>query len=177
MNELFEGFEELPAPLKIEYRCAKCKGKTPPPVSPNPFVLCPCGYMTSASAAERIIQAKDDVGQVVESCYSPHAVAYADQNSLRCMSEKGHSVAWIANNEYWKTNPIRPWVTPLFGPEYVSGLVEEIKNLQGRVTMIESYEDEFARLLREAEAQRDALREQLVRAGIQPEPFKPKEGQ
>lgn len=176
MNELFEGFEELPAPLKIEYRCAKCKGKTPPPVSQKPFVLCPCGYMTSTSAAERIIQAKNDVGQVVESCYSPHAIAYADKQSLTSISSKVHGIAWIASIDYWPDSKPVSWVTPIFGQDYVSGLVEEINRLQGRVTMVESYEDECLRLLREAEAERDALREQLVRAGIQPETLKSKDG-
>lgn len=175
MTELFTGFEELPSPLKIEYRCAKCKGKTPPPVSPKPFVLCPCGYMTSAPAAERIMKAKNDVGEVIESCYSPHAVAYTRPQNIDVINKDGHTICWLAGKKYWSDNPPIDWVTPLFGQDYVSGLVEEINRLQGRVTMVESYEDECLRLLREAEAERDALREQLVRAGIQPEPIKQKD--
>lgn len=163
--------------VKIEYRCIKCKQKTPPPQAPRQFVLCSCGYITSVAAAERIIQPVGDKGEVAESCYSPHAIAYTRPENLSLIDREGHTICWIASNEYWKTNPMLPWVTPLYGQEYVSGLVDEVKRLQGRVTMVESYEDEFARLLREAEAERNAFREQLVRAGIEPQPIKPKEGQ
>lgn len=37
--------------VTIEYRCCKCKAKTNPPAPYKMYVLCACGYMTSATAA------------------------------------------------------------------------------------------------------------------------------
>lgn len=39
------------APKADEYRCRKCGEKTPPPEPYKAYVLCDCGYMTSATAA------------------------------------------------------------------------------------------------------------------------------
>lgn len=164
--------------VTIEYRCAKCKGKTPPPVPPKSFVLCPCGYMTSAPAAERIIRCASSDDFEDGSSYSPYAACYIHTGNIETLNQLGsHGHSWLTTNTYWLNKKTTNLVTPLYGQEYVSGLVEEINRLQGRVTMVESYEDECLRLLREAEAERDALREQLVRAGINPEPIKSKDSQ
>lgn len=37
--------------MVIEYRCCKCREKTDPPAPYKMYVLCACGYMTSATAA------------------------------------------------------------------------------------------------------------------------------
>lgn len=163
------GKAAMTAPVTFEYHCSKCKKKTSPPVAPARFVLCPCGYMTSQSAAERVVSTEAKAERKADARYAPHAVAYTGRNNLDLIAEKGHTICWIASNAYWLENKLHDWVTPLFGEAYVSGLVDEIKNLQGRLTMVESYENEFARLLREAEAERDLLREQLINAGIQPQ--------
>lgn len=39
------------APKADEYRCRKCGEKTPPPEPYKAYVLCDCGYMSSATAA------------------------------------------------------------------------------------------------------------------------------
>lgn len=159
----------MTAPVSLEYHCIKCKQKTPAPVAPARFVLCSCGYMTSESAAERVVSAEAKAGGEADALYSPHAVAYTRKENLDLINNDGHTICWLASNTYWRGNKLYEWVTPLFGQAYVSGLVDEIKNLQGRLAMVESYEDEFARLLREAEAERDLLREQLISAGLQPQ--------
>ena len=159
----------MTAPMTLEYHCIKCKQKTQPPVAPARFVLCPCGYMTSQSAAERAVRTEAKVGTEAGVLYAPHAVAYTGRNNLDLIAEEGHTICWIASNKHWLENKLHDWVTPLFGEAYVSGLVEEINNLQSRLSIVESYENEFARLLREAEAERDLLREQLISAGIQPQ--------
>lgn len=153
--------------VTIEYRCIKCKQKTPPPMAPARFVQCPCGYMTSQSAAERVVSIEAE-GEV-DTRYAPHAVAYVSKQNLDKINEIGHYMCLMVNSTYWLENTLNDLVTPLFDQAYVTGLVEEIKNLQGRLTMVESYEDEFVRLLREAEEERDLLRDQLINAGIQPQ--------
>lgn len=45
-----------------EYRCRKCGEKTPPPEPYKAYVLCDCGYMTSATAA--IAAARKEGGKV-----------------------------------------------------------------------------------------------------------------
>jgi hypothetical protein len=37
--------------MTVEYRCGNCREKTDPPAPYKMYVLCPCGRMTSATAA------------------------------------------------------------------------------------------------------------------------------
>lgn len=156
--------------VTVEYHCRKCKRKTNPPAPGMWYVSCACGYITAASAAQRVIQvpvapeaSKDRVP------LSPHAVAYVRKADLDEVRISSHIVSGLSGQRCWADEDPFDWLAPVYDQDYVSGLEEQIKNLQDRVIMVESYEDEVLRLLREAEAERDHFKAQLVSAGLKPD--------
>jgi hypothetical protein len=123
--------------MTVEYRCGQCREKTDPPAPYKMYVLCPCGRMTSASAAAVRLSEQKVVEPLVQTA-NPHAVAYIRKVLLEEIKTENHVFAMLSGQSNWVEEEPDDYLAPLYDQTYVSSLEAEIERLKLRVQALES---------------------------------------
>jgi hypothetical protein len=123
--------------MTLEYRCGKCREKTDPPAPYKMYVLCPCGRMTSASAAAVRLSEQEIIEPLVQTS-TPRAVTYIRKVQLEAIKTDAHLIVMLYGQKYWVDKEPYDCLTPLYDQTYVSSLEAEIERLKLRVQVLES---------------------------------------
>lgn len=123
--------------MTIEYRCGKCSEKTDPPAPYKMYVLCSCGYMTSATAAAVRLSEQEVIEPLVQTS-TPRALTYIRKIEVERIQAAPHLFVMLYGQSYWVDQEPYECLTPLYDQTYVSSLEAEVERLKARVQILES---------------------------------------